>query len=76
MLRSVINPSFPAKPKYVLDLVKLCQHVWIDFSGHLFIKSEHGDVKMFLLIFTCLNIRAMHIERLPDMSTKILYWHL
>ena len=25
---------------------------------------------MFVLIFTCLNIRAVHFELLPDMSTR------
>ena len=62
-------PAFPPKPKYVLDLVRPYQHVGIDFTGHLYIQSERGNVKMFLLVFTCLNVRAVHIELLPDMST-------
>ena len=26
-------------------------------------------IKIYLLIFTCLNVRAIHIEVVPDMST-------
>ena len=34
------------------------------------VKSNAGNVKMYLLIFTCLNIRAIHIEIVPDMSVN------
>ena len=28
------------------------------------------SVKMFVLVFTCLNVRAVHFELLPDMSSR------
>ena len=40
--------------------------------GHFGVKDEVSGsrVKMFVLIFTCLNMRAVHFELLPDMSTR------
>ena len=42
----------------------------MDFTGHLFVKFGEQVVKFYLLVFTCLNIRAIHIELLPSMTTK------
>ena len=46
-------------------------HTGVDFTSHLFVKNESNEnIKMYLLIFTCLNVRAVHIELVPDMSTQ------
>ena len=57
--------------KHQINLVKPFNHVGVDYTGHFWVKDEvsGGTVKMFVLIFTCLNIRAVHFELLPDMST-------
>lgn len=57
-------------PKQQLQHIKPYRHVGIDFSGHLFVKnsSSNCNEKMYILIFTCLNIRAFHIELLPDIE--------
>lgn len=45
-------------------------HTGVDFAGHLWIRNDSDEnVKMYLLIFTCLNVRAVYIELVPDMST-------
>ena len=32
--------------------------------------NEDGDVvKIYIFLFTCLNVRAVHIDLVPDMST-------
>ncbi|XP_068229586.1 uncharacterized protein [Palaemon carinicauda] len=59
-------------PKHHMNLVKPFQYVGIDFTGHLWVRDELSGktTKMFILVFTCLNVRAVHFELLPDMSTK------
>ena len=57
-------------PKHRVNFVKPFQHTGVDFTGHLWVKDDKGEnIKMYLLIFTCLNVRAIHIEVVPDMST-------
>ena len=57
-------------PRHRVNLVKPFQHTGVDFTGHLWVKNEEGEVvKMYILLFTCLNVRAEHIELVPDMST-------
>ena len=63
-------PRMTNLPKHRVNFVKPFVHTGVDFTGHLWVKDEKGeDVKMYLLIFTCLNVRAIHIEVVPDMST-------
>ena len=65
-------PKFTDMPKHQMNLVKPFQHVGVDFTGHFWVKDENSghSFKAYVLIFTCLNIRAVHFELLPDMSTK------
>ena len=63
-------PKMTNLPKHRVNLVKPFLHTGVDFTGHLFVKNEKDEnVKMYILIFTCLNVRAIHIELLPDMTT-------
>ena len=63
-------PRVTNLPKHRVTLVKPFQHTGVDFTGHLWVKNEEGEVvKMYILLFTCLNVRAAHIELVPDMST-------
>ena len=58
--------------KHQMNLVKPFNRVQVDYTGPFGVKDEvsGGTVKMFVSIFTCLNIRAVHFELLPDMSTR------
>ena len=63
-------PRMTNLPKHRVNFVQPFKHTGVDFTGHLWIKNENDEnVKMYLLIFTCLNVRAIHIELVPDMST-------
>ena len=53
-----------------VNLVKPYKHVGVDYTGHLFVKLNGTVVKMYILVFTCLNIRAVHLELLPSMSCQ------
>ena len=58
-------------PKGRMNLVKPFQHTGIDYTGHVLIYDNTGIAKkMFILIYTCLNVRAIHMELLPDMSVE------
>ena len=37
-------------------------HFGIDFTGHLWIQVEGERQKMYILLFTSFNIRAIHLE--------------
>ena len=65
-------PKVVGMPKHRTNLVKPFNHLGIYFTGHFLVKDElsGGTVEMFVLIFICLNVRAVHFELLPDMSTR------
>ena len=63
-------PEMTNFPKQRVTLVKPFQHTGVDFTNHLWVKNEEGEVvKMYILLFACLNLHAVHIELVPDMST-------
>ena len=57
-----------------MTLIKPFMHVGIDFTGVIKLRENKGEKfkEMYILIFTCLQIRAVHIELVPDMETKNL----
>ena len=64
---------YPRVTDFIKDKVnftKPFQHTGVDYTGHFFVKM--GDVvsKFYLLVFTCLSIRAIHLELVPSMSTS------
>ena len=63
-------PKFVDMPKHHMNLIVPFRHVGVDFTGHLWVKDNDSSSKMYILIFTCLNIRAVHFELLPDMNVK------
>ena len=65
-------PKVTNLPKHRVNFIKPYQHVGIDYTGSIFVKDTKGFKKMYLLIFTCLNVRAVHIELVPDMNTYTL----
>ena len=48
--------------------MRLFLHTRIDLTGHLWIQVEGERKKMYILLFTCLNIRAIHLKLIKDMS--------
>ena len=64
-------PKMINLPKHRVNFIKPFMHTGVDFTGHLFVKNEFGEnSKMYILIFTCLNVRAVHTELVPDMSAQ------
>lgn len=42
----------------------------LDYLGPLYIKTEQGAKKVWICLFTCTSIRAMHLELVNDMTTS------
>ena len=66
MLNNVAN-----LPASRVELEIPFKHMGEDFMGHLWVRKCGKEVKMYLLIFTCLSIRAVHVEVVPDMSVLL-----
>jgi len=65
--------KYPKPNDYVKDKVDFVTpffHCGIDFTGHFWVKIDDVSRKMYLLVFTCLNVRAVHLELLADMSCR------
>lgn len=63
-------PKVTNLPKHRVNLVKPFLHTGIDFTGHLWVHEGDETKKMYILIFTCFSVRAIHLELLPDMTTQ------
>ena len=59
-------------PKSHLNLIKSGQHTGFDYTENVAVQDHvtGAMIKMYILIFTCLNIRAVHLELIPEMSTS------
>ena len=52
-----------------VNFVKSFRNTGVDYTGNFNVKFGENTIKMYLLVFTCLNIRAVHLELVPSMST-------
>ena len=57
-------------PKDKVNMARPYTHVGVDYTGHIYTKEGDKEVKMYLLVFTCLNVRACHLELILEMSTN------
>ena len=64
-------PKLTNMPSHVMNLVRPFSSLGLDFTGHLFIQDEQGkSSKYYILLYTCLTIRAVYFDLLPSMSTQ------
>ena len=42
----------------------------ISYTGQIWVHRDGKSQKMYLLIFTCMNVKAIHIELVADMSAQ------
>ena len=65
--------AYPKSSDYPMERVNFQSpflFTGFDFTGHIFVKFNSECVKMYVLLFTCLNVRAVHLELLPSMSSN------
>ena len=64
-------PKFTNFTKARVNFFRPYGHVGVDFTKAWEVKDASGKIsKMYILIYTCLNIRAVHLDLIPDMGTK------
>ena len=65
-------PRFTNFSRAQVELFRPFKHVGIDFTKHWWVKVKGSPQaqKMFILVYTCLNIRAVHLDLIPDMSSS------
>ena len=46
-------------------------HPWVDFAGPLYIKANSATAssKVWICLYTCCVVRAVHLDVVPDMKT-------
>ena len=63
-------PPTPDLPHERVNFLKPFNHTGIDYTGHFFVKDFSGNKhKVYILIFSCMNSRAIHLEVVDTMST-------
>lgn len=63
------NQQMADLPGERLKVVNPFEYVGIDCFGPFYVKQGRAEVKRYGCIFTCLNIRAVHIEKLNSLET-------
>ncbi|XP_062704076.1 uncharacterized protein LOC134286477 [Aedes albopictus] len=72
-----VHSATPKVPRMApLPVARITPHVraftytGVDYFGPLLIKQGRSDVKRWVALFTCLTIRAVHLEPVTSMSTE------
>ncbi|XP_061167953.1 uncharacterized protein LOC133176911 [Saccostrea echinata] len=65
-------PLMPPLPNKRVSESAPFTYAGVDYFGPIFIKTETGSKKVWVCLFTCLVVRAIHLELMQDMSTEQL----
>lgn len=65
-------PAPTALPQHRVNFSYPFEHVGIDFTGSIVIKGADGHKidKSYIIIYSCMNTRGIHLDLLPSMDTK------
>ncbi|XP_045185375.2 uncharacterized protein LOC123543362 [Mercenaria mercenaria] len=63
-------PSMPPLPKSRVSESVPFSKIGLDYLGPLYIRSDSGLKKSWVCLFTCMVIRAVHLEIVPDATTE------
>ena len=67
--RPFVKPPSPDLPSSRVNLVRPFAHTGCDYTGHFLVKDHSGNAyKVYILVFTCLNTRAIHLEMVASMA--------
>ena len=66
------GPSPPPLPKFRLKEDPPFTYTGIDFAGPLYIKASSATAssKVWICLYTCCVVRAVHLDIVPDMTTS------
>ena len=65
-------PKLTNFTKHLVNFIRPYFHTGMDYTSHLMVREGTNYKKMHILIFTCMNIRAVHIELVSDLSKRSL----
>lgn len=67
--RSVPTPPLP-KPR--VQQLQAFQFTGIDYAGPLYVRTQENQTssKMYICLFTCTAVRALHLELVEDQTTQ------
>ena len=69
--RPLQMPKATTLPKDRVNSVIPFAVTGVDYTGHFYVKNEEGSQsKYYILIFTCLTTRAVHMEVINSMATE------
>ncbi|XP_073966399.1 uncharacterized protein isoform X2 [Choristoneura fumiferana] len=63
-------PPTPALPHERVNYSKPFTFTGVDYLGPVLVKSEKGTSKRWICLFTCLAVRAVHLEVVKDLSAE------
>ena len=65
-------PKFTNFPKAKVELYKPFFHLGTDLTGHVYVRdpASNEQVKMYIIIYTCLETRAIWLDLICDMTAR------
>jgi hypothetical protein len=65
-------PDMPDLPSCRVASNEAFKHTGVDYFGPMYVKSTRGkpDLKVWVCLFTCMTIRAVHLEPVTAMSSE------
>ena len=66
------GPPAPPLPSFRVTQVVPFAHTGLDFAGPLYVKDHSASEprKVWLCLFTCCVVRAVHLDLVPDMTAE------
>ena len=53
----------------LIAFIRPFTHTGVDFFGPIYVKQGRSSVKRWIALFTCLSVRAVHLEIVHSLST-------
>ncbi len=63
-------PQMPPFPAHRIQKARPFQYTGIDYFGPVWVKYASEKIKIWVCLFTCLVIRAIHLEPITDMTSQ------
>ena len=63
-------PLMPPLPKKRVNESAPFTYTGVDYFGPIYVKAENGSKKVWVCLYTCLVVRAIHMELMLDMSAE------
>ena len=63
-------PSTPELPANGVNFKFPFQHTGINYTGHFYIEQNNIKIKTYILIFTCMNSRYVHLEIVNSLTIE------